>query len=181
MKKNSMLEGNIHKSILLFALPLLLGNMFQQFYSIADTAVVGHLAGEASLAAVGAATPIYTLIISFANGCTNGFSIILAQKFGAKDETAMQQVVTWTYVLTIGLSLILTAGSMIFLRPLLISLHTPDHILAETISYLQIILAFVAVTMLYNTFAGLLRALGDSKTPLYFLIFSCLEIGRAHV
>lgn len=168
-----MTEGNITKSILLFAFPLLVGNIFQQFYNVADTAIIGHVLGDHSLAAIGASASIYNLVIGFANGITNGFAVVIARYFGAEDEKNMRKAVAWTYTLTFGIAILLTVLSMILLHPILLALNTPGDIIAETENYLRIILSGAIVTCFYNMFSGLMRAVGNSKTPLYFLILAC--------
>lgn len=171
---NGMTEGNITKSILLFAFPLLIGNIFQQLYNVADTAIIGHVLGDHSLAAIGASASIYNLVIGFANGITNGFAVVIARYFGAKDDRNMRKSVAWTYTLTLGVALVLTVLSMILLHTVLLALKTPDEIINETENYLRIILAGTLITCLYNMFSGLMRAVGNSRTPLYFLIISCV-------
>ena len=170
---NRMTEGNITKSILLFAFPLLVGNIFQQFYNVADTAIIGHVLGDHSLAAIGASASIYNLVIGFANGITNGFAVVIARYFGAEDENNMKKAVAWTYTLTFSVAIVLTILSLILLHPILKVLNTPDDIINETENYLRIILAGAIVTCFYNMFSGLMRAVGNSKTPLYFLILAC--------
>ncbi len=165
-----MTEGSILRSLLLFAFPILIGNIFQQCYNIADTAVIGNLLGDDALAAVGAAAPIYSLVISFANGMTNGFSVVIARFYGAGDTEGMKRAISFSYILTAGISVLLTAASMAGIRPLLVFLNTPEEIRADAESYLRIILLFSVVTMFYNMFAGMFRAIGNSRVPLYFLV-----------
>lgn len=166
----SMTEGNIVKSILWFAFPIMIGNIFQQLYNVVDTAIIGNVLGKSAIAAVGASTPIYNLIIGFACGITNGFSVVLARFYGAKDEAQMKKTVTLTYLLTILISLVLTVGILLTLTPFLKVLKTPDKIIGQTAQYLKIIMACSLITMLFNMFSGILRAIGNSKMPLYFLI-----------
>ena len=168
-----MTEGNITSSILLFALPLFIGNIFQQFYNVADTAIIGHVMGDHSLAAIGASASIYSLVIGFAHGITNGFAVVIARHFGADDERKLKRAVAWTYFLTLAVAFMLTVFSLLLLHPVLTALNTPDDIIAETENYLKIILSGAVVTCLYNMFSGIMRAVGNSKTPLYFLIFAC--------
>ncbi|MCM1507996.1 MAG: MATE family efflux transporter [Ruminococcus flavefaciens] len=172
VKPSTMTEGSILKALLLFAFPILIGNIFQQFYNIADTAIIGNLLGDDALASVGAAAPVYNLIVSIANGMTNGFAVIIARYFGAGDKQNMKKAITLSYILTIGISVILTVISLIGLNPLLVFLKTPDNIIADTENYLRIIFMFSTATMLYNMFAGMFRAIGNSRIPLYFLIVS---------
>ena len=177
-KSVSLTEGKILKSLVIFAIPILIGNIFQQLYNVADTAIIGNVLGDQALAAVGATSALYSLVIGFANGITNGFSVVLARVFGEKDEEKLKQTSALIYFLTVIISIILTLASVISLHSILVMLKTPENILPKTESYLRIILTFAIVTMLYNMFSGILRAIGDSKTPLYFLLLSsALNVG----
>lgn len=171
-RQTSMTEGNILKALLSFAFPILIGNIFQQFYNIADTAIIGNLLGDKAFAAVGAAAPIYSLIISLSNGMTNGFSVVMARFYGAEDRENMKKAISLTYILTIGVSLVLTVISLLGLKPLLEFLKTPSDIIGDAESYLRAIILFTAVTMFYNMFSGMFRAIGNSRIPLYFLIIA---------
>lgn len=172
--KNSinMTEGNILKNLIYFAIPVLIGNIFQQLYNVTDTAVIGNVLGDDALAAVGAAAPVYGLLIGFAGGLTNGFAIIIARYFGAGNEREMKKSVALTYILSGITALVLTAVSAAILHPLMKSLKTPDDIIADTEKYMRIIILFSTVTIAYNMLAGMMRAVGNSKAPLYFLITS---------
>ena len=174
MKSSSinMTEGNILKNLIYFAVPVLIGNVFQQLYNVADTAIIGNILGDNALASVGASTPVYNLMIGFANGLTNGFAIIIARYFGADNEREMKKSVSLTYVLSAIIAVILTLSGIAFLHPLMKSLKTPDEIIGDTESYMRIIMMFSAVTIAYNMLAGMMRAIGNSKAPLYFLVIS---------
>ena len=174
IKSCNMTEGSILKTILFFAIPIFIGNIFQQLYNVADTAVIGNLLGDSSLAAVGASAPIYSLIIAFASGLTNGFSVIIARYFGANDTEYLNKAVSLTYILTATMSLVLTVLSIISIKPLLHILNTPVEIIDETESYLKVILLFCVITMTYNMLAGMMRALGNSRAPLYFLMIASI-------
>lgn len=174
LKSNSLTEGPITKSILLFAIPIFIGNIFQQLYNVVDTAIIGNYLGDSKLAAVGASAPIYGLVIGFANGFTNGFSVVIAKYFGAKDKKRMKKAVNHAILLTLTIAAVLTLVSLVFLHPILVMLNTPKEIISVTDSYLRIILACAVVTMVYNMFSALLRAVGNSRTPLYFLIVSSI-------
>ncbi len=171
---NRMTEGPITKAILMFAFPILIGNIFQQFYNVADTAIIGHILGDHKLAAVGASASIYNLVVGFAHGITNGFAVIVARFFGAKDSYNLKKAVAWSYVLTLIISLLLTTISLIILGPLLKALATPDEIINYTENYLRIIIGCSIVTCLYNMFSGLMRAIGNSRMPLIFLVIACI-------
>ncbi|MDE6148914.1 MAG: MATE family efflux transporter [Ruminococcus sp.] len=172
MKK--LTEGSPIKLILSFSMPLLFGNIFQLFYNLADTRIVGETLGENALAALGATSAINTVIIGFLNGLTNGFSLLTARFFGAKDEKHMRHTVAATLVLGFATAAVLTLLSLVFLDPLLHMLNTPDDIFSQAKTYIRIIFAGMAVTMCYNICASILRAVGDTVTPLVFLIISTL-------
>lgn len=168
----NMTEGSIMKKLIYFAVPVLIGNIFQQLYNVADTAIIGNILGDNALAAVGAAAPVYSLMIGFANGLTNGFAVIISRYFGADDSISMKRSVSMTYILSGIISIFLTAISLIVLRPLMTVLKTPENIIGDTVSYMKIIMIFSTVTIAYNMLAGMMRAVGNSKAPLYFLIIS---------
>lgn len=170
--KGDMTIGNPLKLIIVFAIPILIGNIFQQMYNIVDTTIIGHVLGDNALASIGATTPIYNLVINFANGLTNGFAVIIARCYGKKDINALKISVALTMTLTLITSIILTIFSILGINPLLRFLNTPDNIINDATSYLMIILSCSIVTMSYNMFAGMLRAIGNSKVPLYCLMVS---------
>lgn len=170
--KGDMTVGNPLKLIVLFAIPVLIGNIFQQLYNVVDTTIIGHVLGDNALASIGATTPIYNLVINFAYGLTNGFSVVIARFYGKKDMQSLKKTVALTMFLTMIVSIILTFVSIIGIRPLLNFLNTPQDIIQQAQSYLMVILSFSIVTMLYNIFAGMLRAIGNSRVPLYFLMIS---------
>ena len=172
--QKDMTAGNPTKIILDFTFPIFIGNVFQQFYNMADTVIVGKFVGTKALAAVGSTGTIMFLILGFVLGMTAGFTVLTAQKFGAGDMKAMRQTVGGAAVLSILVTIVLTAGSMLFMKPLLRFMHTPSDIFDDAYSYIMIICAGIAVQMLYNLLASVLRALGNSKVPLYFLILSAL-------
>lgn len=169
-----MTAGNPGKIILDFTFPIFLGNIFQQFYNMADTVIVGKFVGTQALAAVGSTGTIVFLILGFVLGMTSGFTVLTAQKFGAGDQKAMRQTVGGAAILSIIMSLILTVFSMLFMKPLLRFMQTPADIFEDAYAYIMIICAGIAATMLYNLLSSILRALGNSKVPLYFLVLSAL-------
>ena len=173
-KTGDLTQGSAFKCLIYFALPLLVGNVFQQLYNVADTAIIGNLLGDNALASVGASAPVYNLVIGFAGGLTNGFAVIIARYFGAKDEKNMKKSVALTYFLSAVTAVIITAVGLIGLEPLLKALKTPDDIIGGTQEYLRIILTFSSLSIIYNMFAALLRAVGNSKAPLYFLVISAI-------
>ena len=168
----NMTEGNILRNLIFFAVPILIGNIFQQLYNVADTAIIGNLLGDSALAAVGASAPVYGLLIGFAGGLTNGFAVVIARYFGARNDREMKKAVSLTYILSGIIALVLTVTGVIIIKPLLVSLQTPEEIITDTGNYMTIIILFSTVTIAYNMLAGMMRAVGNSKAPLYFLIAS---------
>lgn len=171
MAKN-MTEGNPLKIILLFSVPVLLGNLFQQFYSMVDTIIVGRYLGEEALAAVGSTGCIIFLVLGFANGVAQGFGVMISHAYGAKDNKLLKHYVALSLILTVIISVILTVITVLSSRQLLMWMNTPANILEMANDYIQVIYAGIILTMAYNVAAGILRGIGDSKTPLYFLILS---------
>lgn len=171
-KTKDLTTGKTWKLLLAFALPTLLSNVFQQFYNLADTAIAGHILGDNALVAIGASSTINSLVLSFAWGLNGGFGIIIAQSFGAKDNNKLKKSVAISLLINVIFSLFVLIVSVFASKPMLKLLNTPVARLDEANSYIAVILAFIIVPMLYNLEAVILRSLGDSKTPLYFLIFS---------
>lgn len=169
-----MTQGSPVKHILLFSIPLLIGNVFQQFYSMVDTIIVGRFVGVDALAAVGSTGSLVFLINGFALGLTSGFSVMVSQRFGANDEKGLRKAVSSSVVLCAALVVILTTTSLIAAKPLLHLMNTPDNIFNDAYIYVAIIFAGIVTTVAYNMMASILRALGDSKSPLYFLIISSI-------
>ncbi len=160
--------------ILGFTLPIFIGNVFQQFYNMADSVIVGKFVGTKALAAVGSTGTIMFLIYGFVVGMTAGFTVLTAQKFGAGDLPAMRRTVAGASILSLIVGLILTAAFMLLMKPWLRQMHTPSDIFADAYAYIMIISGGILAQMLYNLLASILRALGNSKIPLYFLILSAL-------
>lgn len=172
--QNEMTTGKILKIILFFSLPLLVGNIFQQLYSMVDTIIVGNYLGENALAAVGTTGPISFLVIGFAQGMSSGLSVITSQRFGAKDESGVRKSFATSIILCLLTSLILTLLSVSFIDPLLHLMNVPEAIFNDAKIYIVLIFLGIIATIFYNLISSILRAIGDSKTPLYFLIFSSL-------
>lgn len=171
-KTKDLTQGNVAKLLLFFAFPTLLSNVFQQFYNLADTAIAGHILGDNALVAIGASSTVNSLVLSFSWGLNGGFGIIIAQCFGAKDFKKLKKSVAISLSINVLFSLIVCIFGIFMSRPMLQALNTPAARLNEANSYISVILVFIIVPMLYNLEAVILRSLGDSKTPLYFLIFS---------
>lgn len=170
--------GNPMKTIVGFALPLFIGHLFQLFYGITDTRIVGSMLGDDALAAVSATTTLNDLIVGFLIGLTNGFSVITAQSFGAGNKAKVKRSFASSIKLGLIVSVILTAFSLIFLDWILALLNTPTEIIESGKNYIGVILAGMTFSMLYNAYASTLRALGDTIAPLCFLIVSAfINIG----
>lgn len=152
----------------------MIGNLFQQFYNMADTVIVGQFVGKSALSAVGSVGALNFLIVGSVIGLCSGFAIPIAQRFGAQDIKGLKKYVANIIYTSAVLAVVFTAGAVILTNPLLKLLNTPEEIYGEAYSYIVIIFAGISATMFYNLLASIVRALGDSKTPLYFLLFSSL-------
>lgn len=172
--QNDMTVGNPMKLILGFTMPIFIGNVFQQFYNMADAVIVGKFVGNQALAAVGSTGTIMFLIYGFVVGMTAGFTVLTAQKFGAGDMKGMRKTVAGAGILSLLVGLILTFLFMAFMKPLLILMNTPSDIFADAYAYIMIISGGILAQMLYNLLSSILRALGNSRLPLIFLIISAV-------
>ena len=172
--QTDMTVGKPMKMILDFTIPVFIGNVFQQFYNMADAIIVGKFVGTKGLAAVGSTGTIMFLIIGFLTGLTAGFTVLTSQKFGAGKMDEMRQSVGNAALLSIIISVIMTAVSMVGMHSLLTLMHTPEDIFQDAYTYIMIICGGIFAQVLYNILASILRALGNSKTPLYFLILAAL-------
>lgn len=168
----SLTKGNPLKVILFFAIPLYIGQLFQLCYSLIDTHIIGSALGEASLAAVGATTSLSDMLIEFLNGIICGFGIIISTFFGADEEKKMRKAIGGTLFLGITFTLLISVLCLVFLPQILGALHVSDMLMPEASAYIRIIIAGLIATTLYNICAAILRAIGDSFTPLLFLIIS---------
>lgn len=164
-----LLNGNIAKAILIFSIPLLIGNLFQQLYNTVDSYVVGNYVGKAALAAVGASSPIINMLVGFFMGMATGAGVVISQYFGASDKVRLQKSVHTSIALTIVLSIVLTTLGVTLTDPLLHWIGVPDDIFAQASIYLKIYFAGITFILFYNMGAGILRAIGDSTRPLIFL------------
>ena len=171
-KTKDMTVGSPTKTIFFFSVPVLLGTLFQQIYIMADTIIVGQFLGEDALAAVGATGSTVYLVIGFASGLTQGCGILVSQAFGGHRLNELKKVVGTALLLTVVFSVILTIPTVSFSRQILLALHTPSNVLLYAHEYLRVIFGGILCTMAYNIAASILRSLGDSRTPLYFLILS---------
>lgn len=169
-----MTHGNPLKLIVRFAIPLLIGNMVQQLYHISDIIIVGRLISVNALAAVGASAPVYFVFLLVAFGFTGGLTVVTAQRFGARDHAGVRRSVTHCIMASTGLSLIFVLLQVLFLRKLLHIMNVPADIFEDAYKFTHAMSLGFIIIVAYNLLSGFIRALGDSKTPLYFLIFSSL-------
>ncbi len=177
-KVRDMTEGSPLKLIIGFAVPMFLGFLFQQLYSMVDTIIVGKYLGVTALAAVGSTGSVNFMINGFCIGVCSGFAIPVAQKFGARDYSGLRRFVANAAWLAIGVSAVMTAVVSALCMDILVWMKTPEDILYQAHSYIFIIFLGIPTTFLYNMTSGIIRSLGDSKTPVYFLLMaSILNIG----
>jgi putative MATE family efflux protein len=172
--KTDLLHGNIIKSLLVFAVPMLLSNIFQQLYNTVDMVIVGHFLGETSLASIGACSVIFELLIGFAMGVGGGFGIVAARNYGAGDQDLLKRTVAGAVVIGFLLVILISAIASLFMMPLLKLINIPESIIDTAYSYISILVVFAIVLFAYNFCAGLLRAIGNSTMPLLFLVVSTL-------
>jgi len=173
-KVKDLTVGNPLKLIIEFSIPIFFGMLFQQFYSVMDTVIVGQTLGVEALAAVGATGSLTFLIIGFCNGIASGFAIPVAQRFGAKDEKGLKLAIANSVYLGVVLSVVITVIVTLLCRTILEFLNTPSDILEASFSYLVVIFVGLPVTFFYNLFSGFMRSMGDSKTPVLFLVFASI-------
>lgn len=169
-----MTKGSPAKLILLFAVPLMLGNIFQQLYTMVDTVVVGQVAGVQALAALGAVEWIMWMVLGVSTGVTQGFSILISQHYGARKWNDLKKAVAHSYLLTAITAVSLLIVSQLAARWILMLLNTPDNIIGMSLIYLRIVFCGIPVVAAYNIFASVLRALGNSRTPLIAMIIAAL-------
>ena len=169
-----MTNGSPSKHILGFAVPMLFGMLFQQFYNLVDTIIVGKTLGVEALAGVGATGSINFMIIGFCMGVCNGFVIPVAQCFGAKKPADLRKYVFNGYICSIVFAIVLTLASVIFCRRILIVMNTPADIIDHAYNYIVVIFIGIPTVFLYNMVSGVIRSLGDSKTPVVFLVLSSI-------
>lgn len=173
-KTNDMTTGNPVKMIIWFMVPMCLGSIFQQFYNIADSIIAGQFLGVNALAAIGSTGSLMFMVTGWISGISSGFSILVAQWFGARKYDRMRHYTAMSVYLTIGIIVIMTAGLLVANEPILRLMNTPAELMPDVKGYMAVIYAGLIVTAAYNSLAAVLRALGDSKSPLYFLIISAV-------
>mgnify|MGYP003106044530 CR=1 FL=1 len=169
---NDMTKGNPTRLLLSFTMPMLVGNLFQQLYNIVDSIIVGQFVGADALAAVGATGSVNFLIFSLCFGMAAGVGIVISQYFGAKDEEYVKRAIVNAMYLLLASAAVMFVVGFGFARPFLIALHTPDNILGDAVLYMKVICCGIFTVAVYNGVSSILRALGDSKTPLVLLVIS---------
>lgn len=169
-----MTKGSVARQIVVFAIPLFIGNVFQQAYNMVDAIVVGRFVGKNALAAVGTSFPALFLLVALVMGLTMGASVVVSQLFGAGEIEKMRRAISTALIFLLACAISLTVIGLLVAKKLLLLLQTPSDVVDEATVYLQILFAGLLFMFLYNTIAAFLRALGDSRTPLYFLIISSL-------
>lgn len=169
---HTLTKGNPIKLIFFFTVPLLIGNLFQQLYSFMDALIVGRTIGKDALAAVGATGSVNFLIIGFAQGLTAGLSVLTAQAYGARDDRGVRKSFGVSIWICGALALVLTIGAAALTRPILVMMQTPAAILEDSVAFLRIIFFGIFASMAFNLLSNMMRALGDSRTPLIFLIIA---------
>ena len=172
--QTDMTKGAPLPIILKFTLPLLIGNIFQQLYNMADTVIVGRFVGPDALAAVGSTGTIMFLVIGFSQGLSTGFTVLTSQRFGAGDENGARRSVANGILLSVFVTVFMMAVSLSFLKPLLKLMNTPDNIRADAYAYISVICLGLGANVFYNLFSSFLRSVGNSRVPLLFLVFSAL-------
>ena len=171
-KTNDMTVGSPVKLIIQFMIPMFLGNVFQQFYNIVDSIVAGQFIGVDALAAIGSTGSLMFFVTGWLNGLSSGFAIIVAQRFGARKYDEMRHYVAMSLYLMAAFALVMTVGFLALNEPILRLMNSPENVMQDVKSYMGIIYAGLIITAAYDILAAVLRALGDSRSPLYFLIIS---------
>lgn len=173
-ENRELVEGNILQAIIRFAIPLLIGNLFQQLYNTVDSYVAGNYVSTGALAAVGASTPVINMLVGFFMGLSAGAGVVIAQYFGGEQKKELSDAVHSSMALTVLLSVLFTAAGVLFAEPLLRGIGVPEDVLPYSLLYLKIYFGGITFSLIYNIGAGILRAVGDSRTPLYFLAVACV-------
>lgn len=172
MQTKNMTKGNVLELLLKFAIPLFIGNIFQQLYSIFDTVVLGYSIGDHAIAAVGATSALAGLIINFSIGLNNGFAINIANNFGSNNLEQLRKSIASTISLNLIITLIISVLTSVFMGPVLRMMNVPKAIFEDAYIYIIILTVGMITTIMYNMFAGIMRAFGNSKSPLFYLIIS---------
>lgn len=178
MKKTTiMTEGSIWKKLLFFAVPLILGNLFQQLYNTVDSIIVGNYIGSEALAAVGASSSVVNLLIGFCIGASAGAGVVISQFFGARDKEGVRKAVHTTVALSIAAGIVMTIAGVLLTPLILRAMGTPAEVFSQAVTYLQVFFGGIVFSVIYNMAAGILNAVGNSKRSLvYLLIAACSNI-----
>ena len=155
---NDMTVGSPVRLILVFAIPLFIGNVFQQIYNVEDTMIAGYNIGDAAIAAIGATSSLFSLLMNFASGLNSGYGIVVARAFGAKDQEKLKRSIASMVILNLAITLMITSFSLCFLTPLMKLMNIPDSIFSDAYAYIAIIIAGMLATIIYNMLAGIMRA-----------------------
>ena len=167
-----MTKGSPLRLILTFSIPLFIGNLFQQLYSMVDTIVVGRFVGVDALAAVGSTSGFSFMVVGFAQGLTAGFSVLISQRFGAKDIPMIKKTYAQSILCSIICSIVIAAVFAILSMPLLRLIDTPENIIDDANTYILIVYLGIGTAIFYNLFSSILRAVGDGRSPVYFLLIA---------
>ena len=173
-ESTDLIHGKIWKAILWFSIPMLVGNLFQQLYNTVDSYVVGNFVSSGALAAVGQSTPIINTLVGFFTGLATGAGVVIAQYFGGNHLNKMKKAIHTSIALTLILCLLFTILGIGLSRQILILIGSPDSVMAPAALYLRIYFGGISFVCIYNMGSGILRAVGDSKTPLYYLIIASI-------
>ena len=165
-------KGEPLKVIILFALPLLLSNLFQQFYNLTDTAIIGHALGDTALSAVGSVSPLFNIFMSLIFGMTNGFSVIISNCFGSKDEDKLKRSAGSSIIMGFSFTILMVLIGAVFLNPIMKLMAVPESLFAQARAYILVIILALPLTCAYNMCSSFLRAIGNSVAPLIILIIS---------
>lgn len=175
IKKNSITEGSITKGLLFYFFPIFVGSLFQQLYNTVDSVIVGRFVGTEALAAVGgSAGQIYGILLWFLGGIAGGATVTVAQHYGAEDAEGVHKDIHNGFALAVIGSLFLAIFGFIFCRPIFVLMKTPVELLSQSVAYIRVLFSGLVISFLFNMGSGILRALGDSKRPLWYLIICCL-------
>ena len=181
IEKHDMTQGKILLPLVSFTIPLVLGNLFQLTYNAADSVIVGKYVGEQALAAVGTSTPIMNIAILLISGMCMGASVLMSSQYGAKDYDTLSRQISTTMLAGCGFSVVFSLLMLLLANPVLRLIRVPETAIPEAAAYLRIIFMGLIFTFMYNFLANTMRALGDSKTPLYFLVTSAFPVSYTHL
>lgn len=172
--KQNMTTGSTGKHLISFAIPMILGNLFQLTYNAADSIIVGRYAGEDALAAVGTSNPIMNIVIFFIVGICMGASVLMSEFYGAEDFIKLKKEISTSIIVGSIFSIVITILCIALAKPILLLINTPHEILQDAVSYLRVIFIGLIFTFFYNIYASTLRSMGDSKTPIYFVMIAAI-------